>query len=263
MKALKKTCALAIVLYILTPVKIFAWGADGHKIVAEIAKSYLNKETAILVQQEINPLSFEEESVWMDEIKKDHSFDYMKPWHYVNVEKDKTYVAGENGESNIISVLQKTIAALGEDLKQKGTDAEKARNMDFKLLFHLIGDLHMPLHVGYGADKGGNDSKVDFLGKQTNLHHVWDSDIIQQTKITAEECMKAGAHFTPKEIRELQKINVLKWMDESRSLLAQVYDFSDGKITEEYINKNKPVIEKQLFLAGIRLAAVLNQYVKK
>ena len=45
-------------------------------------------------------------------------------------------------------------------------------------LVHYVGDVHQPLHAGYGCDSGGTKSDVYFLGKHTNLHSVWDSSII-------------------------------------------------------------------------------------
>ena len=51
--------------------------------------------------------------------------------------------------------------------------------MDLLELFHLIGDLHQPLHVGFGEDKGGNTFEVQFNDKGSNLHKVWDSEIIE------------------------------------------------------------------------------------
>ena len=232
----------------------YAWGPDGHKMVAEIAKKYLNKGVEDSVNKYLGNMTFEEASVWMDEIKKDHSYDYMKNWHYINVEKDKTYVKTE--EPNVVSELEKSIA----QLNNKKTLSKEEIHNNIKIVFHLVGDLHMPLHAGYASDRGGNDEKVDFMGKQKNLHHVWDMDIIEYKKITMNDCLKAGAKLSQKEI---QKIDVVKWMEESRSLLKDVYNYKDGIITEDYITKNAVVTEMQIYKAGLRLAAVLNQTFKK
>lgn len=235
----------------------FAWGPDGHHYVAEIAKLYLDKGVEEQVQKALGSTTFEEAAVWMDEIKKDHAYDNMKPWHYINIDKDKTYVKTEEG--NVVNELEKSIA----QLNKKKTLKEDEINTNVKILFHLVGDLHMPLHDGYGSDRGGNDIKVDFLGKEKNLHYIWDMAIIEYKKITLNDCIKAGAKYSKADIQELQKIDVVKWMEESRSLLKDVYDYKDNAITENYINKNALVIERQIFIAGIRLAAILNQAFKK
>lgn len=250
--------ALAITCYLfIIPATCSAWGPDGHHYVAEIAKMYLDKGVEKKVQNVLGAMTFDEAAVWMDEIKKDHAYDALKPWHYIDFDKDKTYVKTE--EANIVNALEQSIAKLRN--KKALTDNEI--NTYVKYLFHLVGDLHMPLHTGYPQDKGGNDIKVDFMGKQKNLHYVWDMAIIEYKKITVEDCIKAGSAFSKEEIKNMQKIDVVKWMEESRHYLNEVYDVKDGIITEEYINKNTPVIEKQIFKAGIRLAAILNEMFKK
>jgi hypothetical protein len=209
------------------------------------------------VQKYLGAMSFEEASVWMDEIKKDHTYDYMKTWHYINIDKDKTYI--KTTEPNVVDELQKSIA----QLSNKKALTKDEINSNLKIVFHLIGDLHMPLHAGYGSDRGGNDEKVDFMGKQKNLHYVWDMAIIEYKKITLDDCLKMNAKYTKIQIKELQQINVINWMEDSRSLLKDVYNYKDATITEDYINKSAPLIEKEIFIAGVRLAAVLNGVFKK
>ena len=48
-----------------------------------------------------------------------------------------------------------------------------------KFLIHLVGDIHQPLHTGKFEDRGGNDIKLTFLGKPTNLHIIWDVHMIE------------------------------------------------------------------------------------
>ncbi len=93
---------------ILVVSNVYAWGPDGHKMVAEVAKKYLDKGVQDSVQKYLGSMTFEEASVWMDEIKKDHSYDYMKSWHYINIDKDKTYV--KTTEPNVVDELEKSIA---------------------------------------------------------------------------------------------------------------------------------------------------------
>ncbi len=252
-----KTLFISLTIYCsLQTATCFAWGPEGHHYVAEIAKLYLDKGIEEKVQKVLGTMTFDEAALWMDDIKKDHAYDNMKPWHYINIDKDKTYVKTDEG--NVVNELEKSIAKLNnkKDLK------EDEINTNVKIVFHLVGDLHMPLHDGYGDDRGGNDVKVDFLGAQKNLHYVWDMAIIEHKKITLDDCIKAGSKYSKTQIKELQKIDVVKWMEESRSYLKDVYDFKDNTITEEYITKSVPIIEKQIFIAGIRLAAVLNQAFK-
>jgi hypothetical protein len=235
----------------------FAWGVEGHHIVAEVAKSHLDKGVQDSVQKYLGTMTFEEAATWMDDMRKDHAYDYMKPWHYINVEKDKTYVKGN--EENIINELDKVMA----ELKNRKGHSEKDINTDLKVLFHLVGDLHMPLHAGYSLDKGGNAVEVDFQGRQSNLHRIWDTGILEAKKINYEECNKLANAFSAKERKEIQKLDDVTWMNESRAYLPDVYDLKDGKITDEYINKNAPIVARQLAIAGLRLAAVLNDAFKR
>ncbi len=233
----------------------YSWGSQGHKIVAEIAYHYLDNATRDSVKKYLGEMTFQDAATWMDDIRKDTANNYMKPWHYINVEKDKTYVKLPN--ENIINELDKVI-----DQLLNGKRNPLKTNTDVKILFHLIGDLHQPLHVGYGGDKGGNSVDVVFSGKKSNLHKVWDTEIISEKKITTEMCLKIAGEYSSKKVKKIQKIDTIKWMSESRSYLKNVYDFKVGIIDQKYIDKNAPIVEKQLVNAGLRLAGVLSQAFK-
>jgi len=232
--------------------KGFSWGAAGHKIVATIAKKCLTKQITDSVNYYLEGMSFKDASVWMDVVRKDTKYDYLKPWHYINIEKDKTYVATE--EPNIVNQLEIAIATL----KLKGVERTKEKiNFALKLIFHLVGDLHQPLHDGYAEDKGGNTITVIFNGKETNLHKVWDTDIIENQNITTKKCLKYINTLSDKEKADIQKINVANWMTESRNFLPSVYAFENNKINNDYEEKSVPIIKQQLSKAGIRLASIL------
>lgn len=124
-----------------------------------------------------------------------------------------------------------------------------------------MGDLHQPLHVGYGSDKGGNTMQINYNGKGTNLHSFWDSGIIESKGITLQDCLNSNK-FSKKEVYKLQQINVINWSIESRTLLHQIYNTSGNKISDEYLNKNAAPIENQILKAGIRLATVLQEVFK-
>lgn len=253
---MKKLFLITVLTFTLLPASTYAWGSKGHKIVAAIAKQCLTKQVADSVQSFLGSMSFEEASVWMDEVRSDNAYDYLKPWHYVNVEKDKTYVKTKDPE--VVNQIEIYIASL----KQKGVRDKEQIKFALKVIFHLIGDLHQPLHCGYADDKGGNTIQVDYLGKGTNLHKVWDTEIIEDANITLGNCLKLCNELSAEEKKKIQNNSVELWMNESRELLPQVYNF-EKKIKQDYIDKNKIVIEKQLVRAGIRLAMVLHQTFKK
>ena len=232
---------------------VFAWGSRGHKIVAQIARICLSKHVVDSVQYYLGDMSFEDAAVWMDEIRSDNTYDYLKPMHYINIEKDKTYVASKG--PNIINELDLVI----NQLESREPRKKDTINNSLKILFHLVGDLHQPLHAGYGEDKGGNTVNVSFFGEFLNLHKLWDTKIIETENITTKACLMQINKFSKQEKAEIQKIDPVEWMNESRSFLKEVYSFKDDRIDSAYISRSIPIIEQQLAKAGMRLASVLNQ----
>ena len=190
----------------------------------------------------------------MDNIKRDHSFNYMKPYHYVNFKKGE--VVKDKSASNIISVLNKTI----KELHNYKSYSKAEVKIKLCILFHLIGDLHQPLHVGYASDKGGNKCQVNYNGKGTNLHSLFDSGIIKSRKITVNDCVKYK--YSKSEIKRIQKIDVIEWSNQSRSFLDEIYSIQGHKVSEEYVVKVEPIIKEQLYKAGLRLASVLEETFK-
>lgn len=234
----------------------FSWGAKGHKIVADIAYNYLDKNIQDSVHKYLGGMSFKDAALWMDVVLTDKYYNYLIPLHSITIDKDKAYV--KNDDVNIMSELEFVI----DHLKNKENRSKEDIKMDLKILFHLMGDLHQPLHVGYSEDNGGNLMEVKFDGKETTIHHVWDFDIIENKDIITEDCMKIIKSYTLKEIEDIQNIDAVCWMNYSRMLLPEIYEFHRNSIDEEYINKNVLIIKKQLAIAGLRLASVLNMAFK-
>jgi hypothetical protein len=251
--------ALIFITFLLTliilPAKTFAWGKQGHALVAEVAFNYMNKNTKMEVLKYLDGMTIEEAANWMDNVKSDHSFDFMKSYHYVNFEKGDNVVETEG--DNIIFQLNTTI----KELQNKKNLSKEEINTKIKILFHLMGDLHQPLHVGYGEDKGGNTMQINYNGKGTNLHSFWDSGIIKSKGITLQDCLNSNK-FCFFKLRKIKKINVIKWSSESRNLLDQIYNTGGNKINDDYVNRNAVLIETQILKAGIRLASVLNDVFK-
>ena len=125
-----------------------------------------------------------------------------------------------------------------------------------KFLIHLVGDIHQPLHVGRFEDRGGNDIKVKFFGKQTNLHRLWDTDMINDHMMSYSEFAE--------NLDKIKFINTTlipsEWLKESQIEVNKIYNGvkNEDYIGYEYIYKNFPTVEKQLYKAGIRLADILN-----
>ncbi len=255
---LKKYIPLwALCSFLFSATGLFAWGEEGHKIVAEIAKRHLDKDTLAAVTDALEGDSFEDASIWMDEVRKESRYFHMATWHYINLEKGEEYV--KNKEENSVNELRRAVKQLNNRKKYSKKDTAK----HIKIIFHLIGDLHQPLHNGYGSDRGGNNVKVEYNGNETNLHGLWDYEIISAKKITAAECMKLKAALSADDIKAIEKLNVVDWFKQSRAFVDQAYEIGDGKITEAYVDKNAEVIKKQMLYGGMRLAAILKRLYKK
>jgi hypothetical protein len=79
-------------------------------------------------------------------------------------------------------------------LEHKDTLGKAKIKLKILYLFHLIGDLHQPLQLGYGHDKGGNTVQLNYKDKGTNLHSFWDSGIIYYKRITLSDCLQAQTY---------------------------------------------------------------------
>ena len=228
----------------------FAWGRTGHHIIAEIAQLIMNEDAKENVQRYLGTTSFEEASVWMDEMRSEGMYDYMKPWHYVDLEKGESYVPDDG--DNLIDRLTITY----NELQNKDSLSTETIHTDLRILFHLVGDLFQPLHVGYPQDKGGNLFQVSLNGTGTNLHAVWDRDIIEDENITLDDCMELYRLLSPARISQIKKTSFVEWMYQNRKLLDQAYP-PGHKIDNLYLEKNKRIVEWQLVYAGINLDNVL------
>lgn len=233
------------------PTKSFAWGAKGHGLVAEIAFHFLDDSTKMMVKKYLGNLTIEEAATWMDESKSDSYYDYMRTWHYFDIDKGAPIKV--TSEPSMITVI---FSALLE-LEKKDQMKKKDINRDLKYLFHLIGDLHQPLHCGYAADKGGNSIQIHSPFVSGNLHSVWDTQIIDYAPINLADCLAVYDSLSQEEIKATRKIDVLGWYKQSRSFLDTAYNFKNGLLDKSYLDNMTPIIKKQLLRGGLRLASVL------
>ena len=229
----------------------FAWGKVGHELVAQIAFRLLDDSTQKIVKGYLGNLSIEEAANWMDDERGNSYYNYMRTWHYLDIDKGQNYEP--SSERNILTVLHSAIT----DLRMYKEIRRKEVKRDLLLIFHLVGDLHQPLHTGYAIDKGGNTIEVTSPSVSGNLHSVWDTQIIDAKGINLDSCMAYHNSLNPADVLAFEKINELKWMYQSRSLLDTVYSFQNNFLDQAYLDNNAKVIKRQLVIAGIRLASIL------
>lgn len=246
-----------LVLCLLTLISFasFSWGPTGHRAVGLIAEKHLSTKAKKNIAKILGHQSLAEVSTWMDDIRSDSTYNYTSDWHWVTIETGKTYdQSPKNPKGDIIATLEKIIA----ELKKHRLD-EKTETEYLKMLIHLVGDIHQPLHVGCCDDLGGNKVKVKWFGRETNLHSTWDSNMIDETKLSFTELAGFLGEPSQPSLISLQKKSVREWADESMSFRKQVYDIGDGNLGYKYSYKYFSIAKQRMMQAGIRLAGILNQ----
>ena len=158
-------------------------------------------------------------SNFADEIKSDRKYNKYKPWHYVNMNLDDNY------EDIVLNKKGDVVQAINYSIKilNNKKSSRNERTFYLKLLIHFIGDIHQPLHVGRFEDRGGNDIKVKWFGKTTNLHRVWDSQIIDSHQMSYTELSKDLPILTLREINKIKNDSILIWVKESQNLSNLIY----------------------------------------
>lgn len=233
------------------------WGKTGHRATGEIAASYLTNHAKKEIHKILDGASLAMVSTFGDEIKSDSRYRKYSPWHYANIPFDKTYEEIEKSErGDLISGIRKCIAVL----KNKNS-TKKERVFYLKLLVHFMGDLHQPLHLGLESDKGGNDFQVRWFGKGTNLHRVWDSEMINFYRMSYSELAENQAELSPSALQKIRSGGILDWVKESQALVEEIYgSVNEGdKLGYNYMYKWYPVVREQLQKGGVRLALILNE----
>ncbi|WKK86800.1 S1/P1 nuclease [Marivirga arenosa] len=244
------------ILSIFSISQALAWGQTGHRVVGEVASFYLKKKVSKRVNDILNRQSMAVASVWMDNIKSEDKYDFMKPWHYVTIPNGLTYEETEkNPDGDAIMKIKEIV----KNLKAGNLSAQEEQNQ-LKILIHLVGDIHQPLHVGTGEDIGGNAVKLKWFGKNSNLHRVWDSEMIDSKAFSYTELAEAVNITTKEEVEALQSATIDDWYKEAMGMRDQVYTLpEDMYLGYEYMYKNWDGVQEQLMKAGIRLAGLLNE----
>lgn len=232
----------------------FGWGATGHRTTGYIADKYLSKKAKKAIERILAGQSLAMASTWMDEVRSDSAYRHMDDWHWVTIPDDLTYEQTEkNPNGDIIMTLERVISELKSKKLSPREEAER-----IKILIHLVGDIHQPLHVGR-PDRGGNDVKVNWFRTESNLHRVWDSDMIDDTKLSYTELAESLDKPSVAQIQSWQKHTVRDWARESVSYRPQVYDYGNGRLGYQYSYKYFWIVRERLLQAGVRLAGILNE----
>ena len=150
-----------IVIGIFASFHVFGWGIIGHRTVGYIAEQHVSSKTKKEIKRVLGNESISVASNWMDDIKSDDNYDHAYMWHFVTIPDGKRYETCEKEpKGDIIQAVERIIAELKSDTLSAIIEKE-----NLKMLIHLIGDVHQPLHVGNGTDMGGNKVKLQWFWK--------------------------------------------------------------------------------------------------
>lgn len=254
-----------------------AYGRDGHRIVCDLAYRFLQPEARAevdrLVALDTQFDHFRDVCSWADQVRSSTHL-RTAPYHYTGQDRDDPIVDPEDCAFNgcIMSAINLHAREL---VDESNSDAEKLEALKF--LAHWIGDIHQPLHVSINGDRGGNDIPVIWRGERhTNLHRVWDSEIILdymgETWPWVEERSR-WSYFADELAAEIPlsgseiytTVDPFAWAQESHNIVRSRdfgYYWANADNTIEpgdaYYQRGLRTSRQQIKLAGVRLAGVLN-----
>ncbi len=259
LNVLKKFIFIAIFTYI--PMQTMAWGLLGHRVVGEIAESYLSRRAGREIKNILENESLAMASNWADFIKSEPAYNYLGNWHYINLP------AGLSQEQLQQSLLKDSatnaytrILFLSSELRNRSLPQEK-KVMYLRILIHLVGDIHQPMHTGRVEDLGGNRIQVSWFGQPSNLHRVWDSDLIDSQELSYTEYARSINFMDRSGLFSLQNESPAQWVQDSYRMSEKIYaNIKTGdKLSYRYIYDNLAIANQQLLKGGVHLADILNE----
>ncbi len=240
----------------LTFANAIVWSKTGHRVTGELAQKHLSRKARKAIFKLLDGESLAKVSTFGDDIKADRKYKEFGAWHYVNFPADQKYADSEPSKYGDIMI---GITTCISKVKDKN-NAKEDRVFYLKLLVHLIGDLHQPMHVGRLEDKGGNDIQVQWFKRGTNLHRVWDSHMIDEYGMNYTELTASLPRLTKKQKKYIQQGTIYHWVEESQDIANRIYESVEigENLSYRYNYVWWSTAEKQLQKGGLRLAKVLN-----
>ena len=249
-----------LVLIVICPA-VSAWGPTGHQLVGDVAQRHLTPTTKAAVKELLGDRSLADVSVWADSIKGQRP--ETRPWHYANPQEGAESFDMERDcgdKSCVVEQINLDVAVLRDP---EATHVAKVEALMF--LVHFVGDVHQPLHLGRASDRGGNNVEVEYKRSKTNLHRLWDSGLIDSAGLSHDEYLAGLVRLINvdggKRVSWLKELDPVVWANESYGLAhtnAYVVP-QNGRIGDAYYRRNIKVINERLAMAGVRLAAILNE----
>lgn len=264
---MKRLTIIMTILLMLDFTAAYGWGAKGHDVVAAIAEQHLTGKARRKIDKILDGKSIVYYSSWMDNIQNspywENGYNKTKTWHYANVDKGLTYeTMTKNPDGDVVQGLE----FLTKEMTENYDNLTDSMRVDYlKMIIHMVGDLHCPMHAGRLSDRGGNGTKVTWFRQETNIHSVWDSRMIDSArKWSYTEWCDNLDRTDRKYRRTVMSGSIEDWFNETVEEADKIYDYveSTGEIVPalsyQFVYDFSPVLEEQLLNAGYRLAYVLN-----
>ena len=268
----KFTTALLCATMLLSSIAAFGWGPKGHDVVAAIAEKHLTKKTKKAIDELLDGKSIVYYSSWMDNIQNSpywkDGYYKTKTWHYANVDKGLTYqTMTKNPDGDVVTGLE----MLTKEMTENYANLTDSMKVDYlKMIVHMVGDLHCPMHAGRLSDRGGNGKKLKWFGQNTSLHSVWDSKIVDSARQWSYSEWVDHLDRTDKKFKQsVMQGTFEEWFMATVEGAASIYEYVEN-IPEEnpflsyqFVYDFSPLLEKSLLVGGYRLAYVLNSIFDK
>lgn len=246
-----------------------AWGLEGHHVIAVLAERRLTPAARQAVANLLGDTGFVAASTWADDVRADHP--ETSNWHFVNIPVRETrYVAARDCRPSdrgdcVVEELRRTQAVLRDRTAGRAAKAEA-----LKFAIHFVSDLHQPLHAIDNVDRGGNDTRFFAAdGSVSSLHALWDSGLIEARGLDETAYVARLARDLELHPIDPGPVDVVAWAEDShRTALEAAYGFAEFtpgsppaapiRLTPDYLARASRIVDRQLQLAAVHLAAFLN-----
>lgn len=268
---------LSILSLCLISISLAVWSRSAHEIIAEIAQMDLTEAASRKVRLYLNSQRMSAEAMWPDNIKRIAEWKFTSAFHYANIPDAACSWSPRDcpvpSPGCVVSAIGNYTARMNHADFQHAKDA-------LRFVIHFIADLHQPLHLGRASDLGGNNLRVTWFGRQTNLHSVWDGSIVgrridldfggSDAKFMQHLMKKMGEEPWKTAIRRWRQcpsgaVCPELWAQESADYVCKfVYNgvVNNSALAEPYYARAIPIVEETIVKGAVRLANVLNQLYK-
>lgn len=241
-----------------------AWSPDNHQLIAELAAAELTPAATRVVSSLLGDGGLASVAGWADDVRFQRAYEWSGQLHAVAAQQqacDFVYPRDCPADRCVVGAVYNYTDQL--EGRRPG-DREEA----LKFITHLVADLHNPVHISH-LPKSGGDYSVRFFGLSTNLHFMWDA-LVTRRHIAS---LKGGRDEFLRSLRaklEIERASASAsdtrlrpeaWAREIAQLACSVAEAGvaqGGEISEAYYSAALRTIEKQLVVAGVRLATLLN-----